>query len=209
MPVIIGPGFAQIFYLLFDQNTQKVNTVSMGIDIDLTADTGQEILDALSDSFFARWNLGVDSAFIYQGARMLVGSDGPPSEVTSTSSAGAMTRNVVSAAAGANNCIISKKTAFVGRAFRGRVFMPGTVSEADVDEAGRLLSTRVTALQGAASNWLADFSDTVVTGLTNIQPAVLLHSPPATGGIAPSPSLITNLIVRPIYGIVRRRRPRA
>jgi len=83
------------------------------------------------------------------------------------------------------------------------------VGEADVDEAGRLTPARVTALQALAASFRSTLEVGPIDGVAMIAPMYLLHSAPLSGGPAPAPTPVTSLLVRSIYGIVRRRRPRS
>lgn len=93
--------------------------------------------------------------------------------------------------------LVSKNTAFGGRAGRGRMYIPG-VPEASVDPGGNLSSGTTSGLQTAANAWLEDQS-------TNGVPLVLLHN---TGSPLSEPSEVTSLTVSNRSATQRRRNRR-
>lgn len=95
------------------------------------------------------------------------------------------------------SALISKTTAFGGRAGRGRMFMPG-VPEQSVNEAGALGDTYVGNLQGAATAFAANM---VLADL----PPVLLH---AEGSPISTPTPVTNFVVQTQSATQRRRNRR-
>lgn len=95
---------------------------------------------------------------------------------------------------------VTKRTAFVGRKWRGRIFLPWILTEADVDEVGNLLPTSLTSFQGHADDWLG-----ALAAAPNIGSMQLLHS--YTGAVDPelAATPVTSLSVQPTVGTQRRR----
>jgi hypothetical protein len=95
--------------------------------------------------------------------------------------------------------VVTKVTAFAGKAHRGRIYPPLTLTdETTVDAGGSLTGPAVSALQTQWGGFLAAIN-------AGPYPARLLHGPPG-GGLSPDPVL--SLAVRPVAGIQRRRRNR-
>lgn len=94
--------------------------------------------------------------------------------------------------------VLTKRTARVGKSFRGRVFFVGMIDETNVDEKGVLTPAGVTAFQTRAQGWLLDLNEAEF-GM------YLLHS---KGFPEPIATPVTNLIARSIVRTQRRRLPR-
>lgn len=94
--------------------------------------------------------------------------------------------------------LVTERTAFVGRAFRGRMFLPWWINEAGVDELGAILTADLTARQGLVDGWQDD-----VEALASVSAFALLHdsASPAAGNHED----ITTLQVRAKVGTQRRR----
>lgn len=96
--------------------------------------------------------------------------------------------------------VVSKKTAFAGKRYQGRMYYPMMyLAETDVDPGGTITAGLVASLQTVwntfyNSLWPAD-----------IYPPFLLHE---LGGVVPLPTRVTSFLVRPVNGVQRRRRTR-
>lgn len=88
---------------------------------------------------------------------------------------------------------VTKRTGFVGRAYRGRMFAPFTRLEGLVSANGVIDASTLAVLRGQWTSFLTNMS-------TNLCDPVLLHS---TAGVDPSP--ITSLFVQGVVGTQRRR----
>lgn len=93
--------------------------------------------------------------------------------------------------------LLTKRTAFGGRAGRGRMFLPG-VPEATIEPGGLLTSGTATAMTTAATNWLADHA-------TNAVPVVLLHN---AGSPLTEPTPVTEMACSARTATQRRRNRR-
>lgn len=88
---------------------------------------------------------------------------------------------------------VTKRTAFAGRKYRGRVFLPPAyVSETNINEAGVIDASTLASIQTKATAFYAAM-------VTADMPLHLLHSG------ATAPTAITSLIVRTSVGTQRRR----
>lgn len=91
--------------------------------------------------------------------------------------------------------IVKKRTATVGKRYRGRMFLPSLgLNRLDVDANGVILAASVTALQTRMSAWLA-------AEIATPYDPVLIH-PPA---LATAPTPILTLVVSNIAGVQRQR----
>jgi hypothetical protein len=130
-----------------------------------------------------------------------VGQDGPGGSVDSNIAPSPGTANGVYPPT-AMSPIARKVTNQFGRAGRGRMFLPGAVSEAEVDQDGTLITASRTALNTALNNFRLDLitGNPGAEGSNNIGvPPFLLHSSP----LAPTP--IESLIVSDLVGWIRGR----
>jgi len=100
--------------------------------------------------------------------------------------------------------LVRKITSRGGRRGRGRFYWPNLCQDADVDEVGRLTSSKVGDLQGIFSQLLTD-----IAGVSGWDEMYLLHSPsgdevqePSTPG---SPNQVVALQIDPVVGTQRRR----
>jgi len=90
-------------------------------------------------------------------------------------------------------CLVRKNTGLVGRHFKGRMYWPGILSEADVSPVGRIDSSVVTAYQALFNSVYGDLN-----AVTNAQPA-LLHTD------ATAPTFVTSFSVQQTIATQRRR----
>lgn len=94
--------------------------------------------------------------------------------------------------------VITKRTVFAGKKFRGRMYFPGfKMTDTQVDVAGAILPAFITTNQALFTSW---FNSMTVAGY----PAALLHDNTTPG--SSQPQICTGFALRPIVGIQRRRR---
>lgn len=100
------------------------------------------------------------------------------------------------------NCalLVKKQTGLGGRQHRGRMFMPGVLSEGEVDAVGQISSASMTSLTGDVVNFLSALESGVGEGP---MPMVVLHN--QTGTDTPLPTPVTSLVVDPRISTQRRR----
>lgn len=98
--------------------------------------------------------------------------------------------------------LIRKRSNLAGRRYRGRWYWPGLLSDADVDEAGGILSTRVTAIQADMDTILAN-----VIAHANVDNMVILHAwdPEDPPPVTPGPTTVVVLQVDNLIATQRRR----
>lgn len=142
--------------------------------------------DGLKASWDTNWNFGPVKQYYNSGGTLLLSED-PTIE--------AGTVGAVNYASDQVAIIMKKNTAFLGKAYRGRCFLPG-VQETQVDAAGTIASGTVTALNTVFGTLLTN-----VNADADIDYMALLHVVP-TGDI---PAEITSLSCASKCGTVRRR----
>lgn len=208
MPVEIPVGFGQVIMPYFNNDSTEENIVTFGVDLDLWGVNWVGAIDSITAAFRAAWQASTDDGIQLLPGRMQVGNAGPPIVVVSTlnSVTGVRSGAAVSPQVAT---IVTKRTAFGGRAFRGRCYFPGLLQATEADQGGRVQVARRTALAAIADSWFTYMVTGVgFPGATLAHPLVLLHSPPAAGGTTPAPTSISSLEVQPVVGTQRGRLPR-
>jgi hypothetical protein len=173
------------------------NSVSIGFGITGTPNsaTVTRLSGLFRDGFKARydasWTLG-PSRLLWRAGGSLFALD----DATTTAGTRATSNN----APPANAYVVSKQTALAGRAFRGRLYMPGVVENL-VDEAGIMDAADQASWQAAFDAFYTAFNaDASVTDL------VLLHS--VGSPVENFPDVLTRFVVRGTVGSMRPRQRR-
>jgi len=197
MGVEIHPGFMQVIQPITYIASGRVWSVTYGIEVlDLPANPQLDINEA-DDDFRAAWRPLLDSSMRFEPAVGYYQPVGGALELWTSA------RVAVAGLAARNSpppqvaCVIRKRTANVGKAYRGRIFMPGLLDETNVDELGVISGAGVIAIQARADAWLASRAGI----LTNLW---LFHQKSLV-----LPTRITQLLVQPIVRTQRRRLPRS
>lgn len=200
MSTVIPAGYMHIIQPIQLAGASKPFSITYGVQGGATVAESQGILNGSDAIFKDRWDNPMDTSFTMQPAVGYFRSgDGNLHLLTSTVAARAGLNNLASPPPNVTICI-SKRTAFVGKKFRGRVYMPGLLAETIVDEAGNITPANVTALQAIATGWLNDMALTT-------HPMVLLHQKQLVGD-EPQPTTVTALVLRSVVRTQRRRLPK-
>lgn len=184
--MVIPPGYARVFIqyeIIGGHDCQNV------IDYAVDSAPDQSDVDALSALYATPYKAQLNSGSLYQGIKVLVGNDGDPSVLFSTSGAGVGGRGVALAAPQCMG-LISKKTALAGRRNRGRIFIPN-MAETNVGDLGTIDSGGLTLLNNIAAALY-------ITGTPWTNP-VILHSDNST------PTPVTTLVAETQVATLRRR----
>lgn len=139
-----------------------------------------------------------DSEVVYSRVVALIGNDGPllRFESTGNSTGARVTQNIMSPN---NSYLIRKVTAFSGRRFRGRLFLPFVSSFPSVGQNGQLSSAEQTLLTGVCTALPVN----LIGSPTNVSEFSLLHAAGLTA--LPSPTPITSLNADDFVATQRRR----
>lgn len=197
MPVNIPGGFMQVIFPFQLTGASKPFSTTIGISVD-AGGTPQGALNQID----AAWRTAIvsitDSNYTINpavGYYRTIGGD----LLLLTSSVAAQAGGASQASAPPNvTVVVRKRTEFVGRAQRGRMFLPIGLGETAVDEVGLLLPATLAAIDTK----FAAFR-TTVNSASNVGDLVLLHS-----DITKAPSPITSFVTQPIVRTQRRRLPR-
>lgn len=188
-PIPVGYGIATLKFLRTGASVPYVFTFGYAVDVAITA-----TVEATNIS--GRWTTvyGASSflnSYTYVGCHVLRHvAAGYESGDLITSLAGTVNAPAASPAAAVR---VTKRTAFVGRKYRGRVYLPPfAASESNVDTAGVIDGATLAAIQTRVTNFL-----TAMNASNNV--LKLLHTDLST------PNTVTSLLVRNSVGTQRRR----
>lgn len=143
-----GPGFMQVLAFYTNLAGHPCQN-SMGYAIDAGVD--QTTADAVSDWLAPAYKGQITAGSRWVGVRLIVGNDGPPGEFNSSSSAGAGTPTGDTEQLQVQG-LLHKSTAFAGRKFRGRMYIPD-ILDSQCDSVGNLNASAVAKLQAIADAW--------------------------------------------------------
>lgn len=198
MSVIIPPGYGEAAWVFTSNEGTAPFVCTMGVNL---TGAGGAYTTAAND-LFAMWAttilLGMDSDLILDRCVLTVGQDGPSGSVQSSISAVAGGRSA-EGLPWSMSAIARKQSGALGRRGRGRMFIPGLVSPAEIGQGGQIAAPRRIVIDGL----LDDFYEALTSeeASNRIYPPVLLHSP---GGPS-TPTPVTALSCAPLVGWVRKR----
>lgn len=198
MTLIIPPGFGNAAIVMTSTVGTPPLVTTIGVDMSNAGGAHVDVANVVMSAYANSIGTTTDSSITVSHVTLTVGQDGPGGSVDSDLPPIPCTRSgsstPVSLAA-----IIRKSTNDLGRRGRGRMFLPGVLTQTEVGEDGVIPSVRVGTLQTAVSDFydlLAESTDPTTGPL----PPVLFHS------AAPAdPSPITGLTVAPLVGWIRGR----
>lgn len=192
MPLNVPAGFYNVALIFQASHGTPEFVTTLGVSGVSGTPTPEDAGNAVFDAYSTTIRPSMDNSVSMVGTRVYVGSSGPSGSIevprTPVAGGGNGTYSPI-----ALSFIARKNTSIVGRQGRGRMFLPGVVEEASVDEGGRLAPAALTGWQTILDN----FYDALAASLT-VAP-YLFH----TGAVPPS--LITSFSIAPIVGILRGR----
>lgn len=200
MSLVIPPGYGSAAFVLTGAPGTQPYVTTIGLDL---SNAGGAWVDAANQAFAAydvAFKSETSSALTLDHVTLTVGSDGPGGSVDSVNAPSPGTRNG-NFPPTALSCIARKTTNELGRRGRGRMFIPGILSESEVDEDGSIVSARRTAVNAALALFFDELSAPTYPGGISLPP-VLLHGP-SSSPIPPTP--ITGLTVSDTVGWIRGR----
>jgi hypothetical protein len=195
--LIIPPGFGNAAFIFTGGAGTPEFVTTLGVDLANAGGDFVGVANALGDIYATAWAAETDSAFTLDRVNLAVGQDGPGGSVDSDFTPIPMTRSgtgpPVSMAV-----VLRKVTNEIGRRGRGRMFMPGLLTTANVDESGIVASGRRGEINTAAENFYELLTDAL--GVATAYDPVLLH------GAAPAdPDPIVGFQASTIVGWIRGR----
>jgi hypothetical protein len=196
--LVIPPGYAQFSFFLNNATVGHRCVWTIGGKLagsGLSPAQGAALQLAVATALKPLW----DSQVMQTGFHALIGNDGPPMalDVSDNTVGTATTLQMLPPNV---TYLLKKSTAFAGRAFRGRIYLP-FVDNGAVSEAGVVSGARMTALIAAAAALFTAPGTGSSTGVTGWW---LLHR--AEPGVTPpAPTQITNISTTSMVATQRRR----
>jgi len=195
--LVIPPGFGLWTFSLQHAGISHTALVTMGFSVAAPPYT-QANNDAAALAFGAAIQPLYDSEVTLTRTVALIGNDGPQIRFESASSI-AGTRSSQDITPPQTTYLLRKSTAFAGRRFRGRMYMP-FVSELGTSQTGQLTGAELTILSARATAIAAG----LVGGATGSGGLYLLHSESSLSA-TPAPTAITALTAQAFVATQRRR----
>lgn len=197
MTLIIPPGFANAAFVFTSSQGTAPFVTTLGVD---TSQYGGDFVGAANQMMAVYadvWGSETDADLTLDHVTLTVGDDGPGGSVDSTLTPVAMTR-AGTGAAYAMSPILRKVTNTLGRRGRGRMFIPGVLTQAEVAGDGSITPTRRGELASHATEFFTALSEGDMAGLP--LPPFLFHSQAPT-----DPTPIVSLTVSDLVGWIRGR----
>jgi hypothetical protein len=196
--LVIPPGFGSAAFVLTGAVGTQPYVTTIGVSL---ASVGGDFVAAANSCFTAYATTimaETSNQLTLDRVTLSVGSDGPGGSVDSTL---APVAGVKSGQYPPTACslIVRKSTNELGRRGRGRMFIPGVLGEADIDQDGTVAAGRRTALNLVLGTFLEEL--TVPTSGLDTVP-YLLHGPSIP---ALPPTLIDGLTCSDVVGWIRGR----
>lgn len=198
MSLIIPPGYGLASYVLDGAPGTGPFVTTMGHKLPL----GQEDAEASAFRLYNLYNTNIltrtSNQLTLVRVNLLVGQDGPENgSVVYEGNAGGGSAGADAAIS--MSVIMRKTTATLGRAGRGRCFLPGLLANEEVDINGNIGTSQVSAIQADVNDWYDDLTFWDEEGPDYRLSPVLLHSNSGT------PSPITSFSIAPKVGWIRKR----
>jgi hypothetical protein len=198
MSLTIPPGYGLAAFVFTSSEGTEPFVTTLGVGLSEWGGAYTDAANFLFDAWASTILAQQDSDMTLSRVQLTIGSDGPTGSVDSTNAAEPGERSV-EGAPWAMSVIARKTTATVGRAYRGRMFIPGALASGDTAQGGAVSSARVTAIGSALTAFRLELVDPQIPG-GFVTPPVLLHS---ASGVAPTP--IVGFSVSPLVGWIRKR----
>lgn len=196
MADIIPPGFAEVIVPFSHASLARKALVTFGIGLNDVATV--TMANSIMTVFGGQWDDTIDTNVLMGPVTLRVGQDGGENLVIvgSTTVVGIAARS--DSINPSNAALVHKHTSRGGRRGRGRMYIPWSCADSDVDEVGIIGTAQRTALGNIANSFLIALG--TVTGVDDM---VLLHS---EGQSTPgAPNVVTDLSIDARVGVQRRR----
>lgn len=197
MTLVIPPGFGSAAFIFNGTEGTPTFVTTMGVDLSAASGDFVGAANELMTGYATAFEDGTDSLLTLARVNLAVGDDGPGGSVDSDLAPIPMARSGTSVPI-AMAAIMRKSTNELGRRGRGRCFLPGVLTQAEVNEGGQIGSGRIATLSPLLDAW-----HDILTGTTSPftpYPPVLLHSSAPT-----DPTPITGFALAPLVGWIRGR----
>ena len=194
----IPPGFAQFSFKVVSNTVGHVALFTIGGQLTsgtMTPAQGSALMVKVGAALAPIW----DSTVQLTGFHALIGSDGPAGALDVSASIPGTYSGGVSFPPNVSY-LFKKTTAFAGKAYRGRLFLP-FVDSTSVSENGAISGAHLTRIQLAAENLFTTVSAGTDDGLSGW---VLLHRE-VVGVTPPAPTVLTSIQATATVATQRRR----
>lgn len=196
MALVIPPGYGNAAFTFTGPVGTQPYIFTLGVDISQWEGDHVSIANLLKANFAATFQTEMTSGLTLDRVTLTIGQDGPGGSVDSDTAPNSFTRTGQHPPT-AMSVIARKVTNELGRRGRGRMFIPGIVTENEVDQDGSIVAARRTALNTLLGEWY--------DGLIGVPPSnplqpVLFH---ASAPTIPTP--ITSFVVSDLVGWIRGR----
>lgn len=196
MALVIPPGYANAAFVFNGPPGTQPYIFTLGVDISGWGGDHVAVANILKATFAGQFATEVTSQLTLDRVTLAVGQDGPGGSVDSDSAPDAFTRSG-SFPPTAMSCIVRKVTNELGRRGRGRMYVPGIISENEVDQDGSIVAARRTAVNQLFDDW---YDTLAAPPLETALPPVLFHASAPT-----NPTPITSFAVSDLVGWIRGR----
>ena len=179
MPSNIPIGYGQATFSFTHEGLGKPLAVTLGIVLPGTYPSATELANELHTRFANTVMEDVDNSITCTHVDLFIGAgDDPSGSVRSNTPPKVGERAMVSAPLN-TAVIVGKQGILLGRRGKGRLFMPGSCSSAEVGENGRLGESIVSSLNGTWQDFLDMLNDGVEGGWYDgpLFPCII-HKPP-------------------------------
>lgn len=195
MTLIVPPGFGLAAFTFTGAVGTQPYVTTIGCELVLGEATAVECANSLFGLYQQHLIPETTGQLTLDRVSLHVGDDGPSGSVDSTSApvAGGRSGTYPPTACSA---IARKVTSDLGRRGRGRMYLPGVLSESEIDQDGTVVSARRTTLNAALAAFLDDFN----LPTSGIGQPMLFHSAAPT-----DPTLIEGLVTSDLVGWIRGR----
>lgn len=196
MSLVIPPGYGNAAFTFTGSPGTQPYITTLGVDISEYGGNHVAVANILMAGFHNVFETEITSQLTLDRVTLTVGQDGPGGSVDSDLAPFAFTRSGDFPPT-AMSCIVRKVTNDLGRRGRGRMFVPGIISENEVAQDGSIVTARANAVNGLFDTLYDALTDE--TGGGALQP-VLFHSSAPT-----MPTPITAFAVSDLVGWIRGR----
>lgn len=197
MALVIPPGFGNAAFIFTGPVGTQPYVTTIGLDISEYGGDHVAVANKVKEDFALVFATEMTSQLTLDRVTLAVGQDGPGGSVDSDTPPNTFSRSGQFPPT-AMSLIARKVTNDLGRRGRGRMFIPGIISENEVDQDGTVVAAR----RNAVNALLADFYDqlTGAGGVVTPTDPVLLH-----GSAPTTPTPITGLVASDLVGWIRGR----
>lgn len=157
MPVNYGNNLLMATTFIHHDGLARDACVTYACDVGASATSAQAFADFLQDAFADAWKSQLDTSVTITRTTVLLAFAGGGPNFTTGESTAAPIAGTNSAERLPPNCalLVKKNTGVGGRINRGRLYIPWSLSDIDVDELGNVAGGALTPRQTAADDWLA------------------------------------------------------